>query len=303
MTIDVSYLITVYNKAAALPAVWESLRTQAGAHSREFVFVDDASTDGSLAILQGFAEADDRVRVIANADNRGPAVRLNEAARAAQGRYLHPIDGDDLLPPNATAWMLARLAETNAPLLYGRRRKEAPKRISDEAHVTVVEETLIQAASRPIVHIALLVERALYLAAGGCDEAVFIQDQSLALRLAAAAPRMALTDATVVAAPKQAAPTLSADKRQQHHDRFASAWHMLQTLPRRHPAQPALVRLCISAAWKLRRDEGGLAWLSVDFWRYLGCEIGLPVAGPETLAGIAGRMAALPGIRRPVAVD
>ncbi|MGX1309685.1 glycosyltransferase involved in cell wall biosynthesis [Amorphus suaedae] len=301
MSVDVSYLITVYNKAEALPAVWESLRTQAGGHSREFVFVDDASTDGSLAILESFARADDRVRVIAAADNRGPAIRLNEAARAAGGRYLHPLDGDDLLPPNATAWMLARLADTGAPLLYGRRRKETPKRISDEAHVMVVDETLIQAASRPIVHIALMVERALYLRAGGCDEAVFIQDQSLALRLAAAAPQMALTDATVVAAPKQAAPTLSADKRQQHHDRFLSAWHMLETLSRRHPAQPALVRLCISAAWKLRRDEGGLAWLSVDFWRYLGCEIGLPVAGPATLAGIAERMAALPGIRRPAA--
>lgn len=299
MSVDVSYLITVYNKAGALPAVWDSLQAQAGGHSREFVFVDDASTDASLEVLRGFAAADDRVRVIANADNRGPAIRLNQAAAEATGTWLHPLDGDDLLPPNATAWMLARLGETGAPLIYGRRRKDTPKRISEEAHVTVIEQTLIQAASRPIVHIALMVERALYLASGGCDEAVFIQDQSLALRLAAAAPRMALTDATVVAAPKQAAPTLSADKRQQHHDRFLSAYRLLETLPRKHQAQPALVRLCISAAWKLRRDEGRLAWLSADFWRYLGCEIGLPVAGPATLAGIAARMAALPGIRRP----
>ena len=303
MSVDVSYLITVYNKAEALPAVWESLQAQAGGHSREFVFVDDASTDGSVAVLEGFARADDRVRILRNTENRGPAVRLNDAARAAVGHHLHPLDGDDLLPPNATAWMLARLAETGTPLIYGRRRKDTPKRVSDEAHVTVVDEALIQAASRPIVHIALMVERALYLASGGCDEAVFIQDQSLALRLAAAAPRMALTDATVVAAPKQAAPTLSADKRQQHHDRFLSAYRLLQTLSRSHPARPALVRLCISAAWKLRRDEGGMAWLSVDFWRYLGCEIGLPVAGPETLARLADRMAALPGIRRPDAME
>lgn len=299
MTVDVSYLVTVYNKADALPAVWESLRAQTGEFSREFVFVDDASIDASVSVLEDFAREDDRVRIVRNADNRGPAVRLNDAARAAGGTFLHPLDGDDLLPPNATAWMLARLAETDAPLIYGRRRKDTPRRISEEAHVTVIEQTLIQAASRPIVHIALMVERALYLSSGGCDEAVFIQDQSLALRLAAAAPRMALTDATVVAAPKQAAPTLSADKRQQHHDRFLSAYRLLGTLSRKNPADPALARLCISAAWKLRRDEGGLPWLTVDFWRYLACEIGLPVAGQPTLDALAKRMAALPGIRRP----
>ena len=65
--------------------------------------------------------------MIANTENRGPAIRLNDAARAANGRHLHPLDGDDLLPPNATAWMLARLEEAGAPLLYGRSRKDAPK--------------------------------------------------------------------------------------------------------------------------------------------------------------------------------
>jgi len=301
LSVEVSYLITVYNKAGALPAVWDSLQAQAGDHSREFVFVDDASTDASLEVLRGFAAADDRVRVIANADNRGPAIRLNQAAAEATGTWLHPLDGDDLLPPNATAWMLARLEEAGAPLLYGRRRKDAPKIIDDEAYRTTVEQPLIQAASRPIVHVALMVERALYVASGGCDEAVFIQDQSLALRLAAAAHSMVLTDATVVCAPKQTGgPTLSADKRQQHHDRYVSAYRLWLSLPKSHAARPALARLCISAAWKLRRDEGGLAWLSGDFLRYLAMEIGLPVGGAETLERLAGRMRRLEGIRRPI---
>lgn len=298
--VDVSYLVTVYNKADALPAVWESLKAQAGGFSREFVFVDDASTDASVAVLDGFAAEDERVRIVRNAENRGPAIRLNQAAAAADGTWLHPLDGDDLLPPNATQWMLARLKEEEAPLLYGRRRKDTPKPINEEAYRTTVEQPLIQAASRPIVHVALLVERALYERAGGCDEAVFIQDQSLALRLAAKARKMVLTDATVVCAPKlTAAPTLSADKRQQHHDRYVSAYRLWQSLPKSHAARPALARLCVSAAWKLRRDEGGLAWLSADFFRYLAMEIGLPVASPATLEKLATRMAGLDGIRRP----
>lgn len=296
--VDVSYLVTVYNKAAALPAVWASLKGQEGGHSREFVFVDDASTDGSVEVLRSFARDDGRVRIIENADNRGPAIRLNQAAAAATGRHLHPIDGDDILPANATTWMRAKLGETGAPLLYGRRRKTVAAPIPADASVTVIEQPLVEAARRPIVHIALLVERALYLASGGCDEAVFIQDQSLALRLAASAQKMAWTDATVVCAPLQAGATLSADKRQQHHDRFVSAHRLLATLPAAHPARAALTRLCLSAAWKLRRDQGGLAWASPKFLRYLAGEIGL-AAGPATLDALAKEMAALPGIRRP----
>jgi len=300
LSVDVSYLVTVYNKADALPAVWDSLKAQTGDFSREFVFVDDASTDASVSVLEAIAAEDDRVRILRNDTNRGPAIRLNQAAAEATGRWLHPVDGDDLLPPNASTWMLARLEEAGAPLLYGRRRKEMPKPIDDEAYRTTVEQPLIQAASRPIVHVALMVERALYQTAGGCDETVFIQDQSLALRLSAAARSMVLTDATVVCAPKETAgPTLSADKRQQHHDRYVSAWRLWQSLPKPHAARPALARLCISAAWKLRRDEGGLAWLSTDFLRYLAMEIGFPVASPGTLEMLAARMAALEGIRRP----
>ncbi|MEW5420475.1 glycosyltransferase family 2 protein [Amorphus sp. 3PC139-8] len=296
--VDVSYLVTVYNKAEALPAVWASLKAQTGSHSREFVFVDDASTDDSVEVLEGFAREDDRVRLILHADNKGPAIRLNEAADAARGRVLHPIDGDDLLPENATDWMLAKLAETGAPLIYGRRKKATLAPISDDAAVIVSEAPLVMAARRPIVHIALLVARDLFLASGGCDEAVFIQDQSLSLRLAAKADRMALTDATVVCAPEQAASTLSADKRQQHHDRFVSAYRLLAGLPKDHPARPALTRLCVSAAWKLRRDQGGLAWASPAFARYLSGELGLRV-GSAVLERIAAEMAALPGIRRP----
>ncbi len=48
----VSYVVTVYNKAPYLPAMLDALAGQAGDFERQFIFVDDGSTDGSLDILR-----------------------------------------------------------------------------------------------------------------------------------------------------------------------------------------------------------------------------------------------------------
>ena len=54
----VSFIITVYNKRPHLPAVLSGLAEQDGLDSAEFLFIDDGSTDGSLAAIENaLAEA------------------------------------------------------------------------------------------------------------------------------------------------------------------------------------------------------------------------------------------------------
>ena len=48
----VSYIVTVYNKASFLPATIAALAAQQGDFEREFIFVDDGSTDGSIDQLR-----------------------------------------------------------------------------------------------------------------------------------------------------------------------------------------------------------------------------------------------------------
>lgn len=296
--IDVSYVVTVYNKAWALPRVWDSLRAQEGGFEREFVFVDDASTDDSLAVLRGFAEADPRIRIVENRENAGPAIRLNQGAREARGRWLHLLDGDDAIPPNASAWMMAALEQRNAPLLYGCRRIEEIAPVPADAEAQLIAEPLSFAAARPITHIALMVARAVYMAAGGCDERIFIQDQSLPLRLGARIETMLWTDATLAIQPPERPGELSRDTAQQHHDRFFAAYNVLMSLPEDHEAAPVLRRLCASARWKARRDSVWLPWLSADFFAYLSSRMG-KVPGDTALAATAERFRAMDGIRRP----
>ena len=295
---DVSYVITVFNKAWALPRVWNSLRSQSGDFTREFVFVDDASTDNSLEVLRGFAGGDDRITIIENAKNAGPAIRLNQGAKAARGRWLHLLDGDDAIPPNASEWTLSALEDRDAPLLYGCRRIEDIAPIPVEAEAQLIAEPLSFAAARPITHIALMVARAVFMAAGGCDERIFIQDQSLPLRLGARIQTMLWTDATLACQPSDRPGELSRNVKQQHHDRFFAAYNVLHSLPEDHEAAVTLRRLCASARWKAKRDASEIPWFSPAFIAYLRSRTG-GIPSDEVLAATAQQFRTQQGVRRP----
>ena len=87
------------------------------------IFVDDASTDGSRTVLEGLAKHYDFVCVIANDDNAGPAIRLNQGAERARGKYLALFDCDELLAPDAVSSMLRLAEEHDADMVHGRGRK------------------------------------------------------------------------------------------------------------------------------------------------------------------------------------
>jgi glycosyltransferase involved in cell wall biosynthesis len=69
----------------------------------ELIAVDDGSTDGSAAVLEGFG---DRLTLVRQ-ENRGVGAALNRAAAEATGEALAFIDADDVWTPGK----LARQAE------------------------------------------------------------------------------------------------------------------------------------------------------------------------------------------------
>ncbi|MEL0021826.1 MAG: glycosyltransferase, partial [Rickettsiales bacterium] len=68
----VSFLVPVFNKAPHLPAVLRQIARQTGDFPRQFVFVDDESTDGSLEIVRALT-ADWENTVIETQTNKGSA--------------------------------------------------------------------------------------------------------------------------------------------------------------------------------------------------------------------------------------
>ena len=90
----VTVLMAVYNAEQWLHVSLASITGQT-LHDIQIICVDDASTDGSLSILQDFANNDDRIEVIALTENHGQAHARNVALQRATGDYVCFLDADD----------------------------------------------------------------------------------------------------------------------------------------------------------------------------------------------------------------
>jgi hypothetical protein len=95
----VSVITTTCNGERFLAQTIESILSQT-CNDFEYLIVDDASTDCSPQIINGYAARDGRIRVMINKTRLGPAGALNCALHAARGAYLANLDHDDLAMPN-----------------------------------------------------------------------------------------------------------------------------------------------------------------------------------------------------------
>ena len=109
MKTGVSFVVPVYDKAPYLPGVLERLAAQRGDFDREYVFVDDGSTDGSLAILKGRTAGWPDTSIVEQA-NHGVAHATNRGLERARMPFVKFCDADDLLVDGATQALLAALS-------------------------------------------------------------------------------------------------------------------------------------------------------------------------------------------------
>lgn len=96
----VTVLMAVYNAEATLTTALDSLLGQTMT-AWQAVCIDDASADGSLKILQRYAQRDTRFSVIALSSNSGQAHARNIGLKKAQGGLVTFLDSDDWLSPDA----------------------------------------------------------------------------------------------------------------------------------------------------------------------------------------------------------
>jgi glycosyltransferase involved in cell wall biosynthesis len=219
----VSFIVTVYNKRTFLPQVLAALAAQTGDFAREFVFVDDGSTDGSLDYLRAATAGWRQCRIIAQR-NRGASAAMNVAVAAATQDHLKLVDADDLLVPDATRWLLAALGGSGAVLAYGDGGTYDPAQpVAWPAAPAAPASERIAAPTRPTIRGStmnpskMLLARADYLRIGGADETVCCQDYSLALPLSRLGSFVRL-GAVVMLAPTAAPGRLSDNHARELHD-------------------------------------------------------------------------------------
>src|SRR5215468_1576316 len=95
----------------------------------EVIYVDDGSTDKSLAILKELAAADERVRVISLRRNYGQTAAMSAGIDAARGEILIPMDADLQNDPKDIARLLEKLDE-GYDVVSGWRKNRQDKLVS-----------------------------------------------------------------------------------------------------------------------------------------------------------------------------
>ncbi|MBR5422137.1 MAG: glycosyltransferase family 2 protein [Lachnospiraceae bacterium] len=113
----VSIVIPVHNAEKYLEQTVESVLAQSY-KDYELILVDDASSDGSAALMKELAAKDKRIRLLSNEGPHGAAHARNCGIDAAKGRYLAFLDADDLWLPEKLKRTLRFLKKQDASFVF-----------------------------------------------------------------------------------------------------------------------------------------------------------------------------------------
>ena len=117
---EVSIVMPAYNAEKYISEAIESVRGQDFA-DWELIIVDDASTDGTLKIIEYFAKEDARIKYMSSAHNSGSArVPRLKAVSMAVSNWIFSLDADDFIASDYLTKMTRRAETTHSDLVLGR---------------------------------------------------------------------------------------------------------------------------------------------------------------------------------------
>ncbi len=108
----VSVIVAAYNIEEYVQRALDSLRDQT-LKDIQIIIVDDGSTDGTGAVCDRYAEGDERALVI-HQENKGLSGARNAGLRAARGKYIGYLDGDDRAEPQMFETMAKACEESGS---------------------------------------------------------------------------------------------------------------------------------------------------------------------------------------------
>ena len=131
---SVSVCIPVYNRARLVAEALDSVLAQ-GYPRLEILVQDNASTDGTAAVLAQYAQAHPHIRVERNPALISMSANYNAVLNRAQGEAVLPLSSDDLLEPGFLRTCADALADPALDLVTtgyywledGRKTRRIPK--------------------------------------------------------------------------------------------------------------------------------------------------------------------------------
>jgi glycosyltransferase involved in cell wall biosynthesis len=251
-------IVPAYDAERYLAAALESALAQT-CRDIEVLVVDDGSRDGTRDVADAFAARDARVRVLSQA-NGGVSRARNHAIAEARGRFIAPLDADDIWDPSKLERQVRRMEEAGEAtgLVYtwwvwmddrAAALDVSPRwRVEGNAADALLQINFIGCASIPLFRRDVLVDAGSYdeTLGQGCD------DWDATLRVAERT-RVAVVPAVLVGY-RRRSDSLSADT-----DQMLRSYRALMTrVHRRRPSlDPAVARRSV--------DQFALYLASVSF--------------------------------------
>lgn len=187
----VTFICPVYNKEKYLPFVIQGIKNQTGTFDKEYIFINDGSSDNSLDVIKKLTKKLPQTTILTHT-NKGPAFSTQLGIEMAEGDYIKLVGGDDYLLPNCTSLLLNNLKKTNTVAIFSRyilddylkknlklfEKKEKTKnlkKISFPLHSTLLN---CFSGTSPTLYCNRSIKKT-----RGCNKKLFVEDFSLALEL------------------------------------------------------------------------------------------------------------------------
>ncbi len=122
---EISVVVPVYNETENVAKLAAEIHAALTGRGFEMIFVDDASTDDTAAVLTALKAEYPALRVLSHKDNAGQSRSLRTAIMAAKSPFIATLDGDGQNDPADIPALFEQLIRDGAPetlqLVGGRR--------------------------------------------------------------------------------------------------------------------------------------------------------------------------------------
>ena len=108
-----SIVVPLYNEEKSLPELYAAIKQVVQEHKikHEILFVDDGSTDGSLAVIEELQKEDAAVTVVSFRKNSGKSAALQAGFDRCKGDVVITMDADLQDDPGEIPNLMAKLDE------------------------------------------------------------------------------------------------------------------------------------------------------------------------------------------------
>jgi len=189
----VTYLILLHNNEQDLPQLVDSIKNIECSFRKEYIIVDDASTDNTKSLAQKLFAELPRVTIISNNTYSGAAFSINNVMDLIQGEYVHFVFGGHVLGPCATTKLINACLALGTELAFGlpgtidalsnryKNTSDTGDTVLIEVPIKAVLDNKIQDI-RTIGYSGTMMTSRLLTKIAGTDTSIFLHNMPLALR-------------------------------------------------------------------------------------------------------------------------